>query len=210
MATKPTQEFVPIQEIRNGILVLKDGSLRAILMTSAVNLALKSTDEQQGTIFLFQNFLNSLDFSIQIVTQSRKLDIEPYLASLTEREGVVEEPLLKLQIREYQKFIASFTEQINVMKKHFFVVVPFTPSGISSTSKNPFSGLLGGNKNKTISKEDFAEHMSQLEQRVSLVQAGLSRVGVRSSLLGNEEAIELFYSIFNMGDGSSSLNAESN
>jgi hypothetical protein len=204
MASKPTQEFVPIKEIRDGIIILKDGSLRAILMTSAVNLALKSADEQQGTIYMFQNFLNSLDFSIQIVTQSRKLDIEPYLATLRKRQDVVEEPLLKLQIREYVQFIKNFTDQINVMKKHFFVVVSFVPSGMKSES-NPFAGLLGGNSNKTLSKEEFSEYASQLEQRVGLVKAGLSRIGVRSSQLENDEAIELFYNIFNMGEGSSSL-----
>jgi len=210
MSAKPTQEFVPIQEIRNGIIILKDGSLRAILMTSAVNLALKSYDEQQGTIFLFQNFLNSIDFSVQIVTQSRKLNIEPYIESLNKREKEVEEPLLKLQIHEYANFIRNFTEQINVMKKHFFVVVPFTPSGLSSKSKNPFADLFAKKGSTSIKPEDFAEYVSQLEQRVSLVQAGLSRVGVRSSLLGNEESIELFYSIFNMGEGTSSLKNNDN
>ncbi|MFT5359845.1 MAG: hypothetical protein ACI88L_000310 [Candidatus Paceibacteria bacterium] len=207
MKSKPTQDFVPIQEIRNGIIILKDGSLRAILMTSAVNLALKSNDEQQGTIYMFQNFLNSLDFSVQILVQSRKLDIKPYLNSLRDRGEVVEEPLLQLQIREYVNFIKNFTDQINVMKKHFFVVVSFIPSGATSKS-SPFSGLFGGNKNKKIEKEAFSEHFSQLEQRIALVKSGLSRVGVRSSLLGNEEAIELFYNIFNMGDGSSSINAD--
>ncbi len=204
MATKTTQEFIPIKEIRNGILVLKDGSLRAILMTSAVNLALKSNDEQQGTIYMFQNFLNSLDFSLQIIAQSRKLDIKPYLASLRDREVISEEPLLKLQIREYTNFIENFTDQINVMKKHFFVVIPLTPNPISK-GNNPFKDFFGSKKEDNLSKEDFSEYMSQLEQRDSLVQAGLSRIGVRSSLLGNEEAVELFYSIFNMGDGSSSL-----
>lgn len=207
MATKPTQEFIPIQEIRNGILVLRDGSLRAILMTSAVNLALKSADEQQGTVYLFQSFLNSLDFPIEIVAQSRKLDIKPYLEALNIRETVIEEPLLKLQIREYVSFVKNFTDQINVMKKHFFVVIPFTPNTVSSNS-SLISGLFGGKKAKTISAEDFGEYMSQLEQRISLVQSGLSRVGVKSSLLNNEESIELFYTIFNMGDGSSSLSMD--
>jgi len=208
MASKPTQDFIPLKETRDGIIILKDGSLRAILMTSAVNLALKSADEQQGTIYMFQNFLNSLDFSVQIIAQSRKLDIKPYLASLRARGEVVEEPLLQLQIREYVNFIKNFTDQINVMKKHFFVVVSLVPSGTSSGSSNPFSGIFGGNKEKTMNKEDFSENFSQLEQRVALVKSGLSRVGVRSSLLNNEESIELFYNIFNMGDGSSSLSID--
>jgi hypothetical protein len=207
MAPKPTQDFVPIKEIRDGVVILKDGSLRAILMTSAVNLALKSYDEQQGTIYLFQNFLNSLDFSIQIVTQSRKLDIGPYINSLQEREQEVEEPLLKLQIHEYTNFIKTFTDQINVMKKLFFVVIPFTPTTIDTSGKgNILKDLFGGSKSsETMSPEKFSEGLSQLEQRVSLVQSGLSRVGVQSTLLENEDAIELFYSMFNMGDGTTSI-----
>src|ERR1035437_3716475 len=123
---KATQEFVPIKEARDGIIVLKDGSLRALVLASSVNLSLKSADEQRATILQFQNFLNTLDFSTQISIQSRKLDIRPYLLLLENRMKVQNEPLLKLQTKEYIEFIKNFTESVSIMTKNFFVVVPYT------------------------------------------------------------------------------------
>src|SRR3990167_1194180 len=98
---KATQEFVPIKEVRDGVIVLKDGSLRAIVLANSINLSLKSSDEQKATIMQFQSFLNTLDFPIQISVQSRKLDIRPYLLLLENRMKVQSEPLLKLQTKEY-------------------------------------------------------------------------------------------------------------
>src|SRR6185295_10322471 len=121
---KATQEFVPIKEVRDGIVILKDESLRAIVLANSVNLSLKSEDEQKATILQFQNFLNTLDFPIQISVQSRKLDIRPYLLTLEERIKVQTEPLLKLQTKEYIGFIKNFTESVSIMTKNFFVVVP--------------------------------------------------------------------------------------
>src|SRR3989338_7300822 len=135
---KATQEFVPIKEIRDGIITLKDGGLRAVILANSVNLSLKSSDEQRATIFQFQNFLNSLDFSTQISVQSRRLDIRPYLLLLENRMKVQSEPLLKLQTREYIEFVRNFTESVSIMTKSFFVVVPYTHSNL-----RPSSGILG-------------------------------------------------------------------
>jgi hypothetical protein len=193
-----TQDFVPIKEIRDGVVILEDGGMRAVLMASAVNLSLKSNDEQEGTIYMFQNFLNSIDFSIQIVVQSRRLDIGPYLKTLEAREDAQVEPLLKVQTREYMQFIKNFTDEVNIMTKQFFVVVPYSASVVSA-KKGIFASLFG--KTTTNDKEDmFDEAKTQLEQRVGTVKSGLSRIGVRSTLLGTEEDIELFYKTFNPGD----------
>ncbi len=135
---KPAQDFVPIKEIRDGIMVLKDGSMRSILLASSLNFALKSADEQQSIIFQFQNFLNSLNFSIQIFVQSRRLDIRPYIALLEERLKEQVGDLMKMQTKEYIGFIKSFTESTNIMSKSFFVVVPYTPPVLGSSA--------GGNK----------------------------------------------------------------
>ncbi|MDO8658986.1 MAG: hypothetical protein Q7K54_00120, partial [Candidatus Parcubacteria bacterium] len=126
LKAKATQDFVPIKEIRDGIIVLKNGDLRAIVLANSVNLSLKSDNEQKATIAQFQNFLNTLDFSIQMSVQSRKLDIRPYLLLLEERIKVQTEPLIKLQTKEYIEFIRNFTESVNIMTKTFFVVVPYT------------------------------------------------------------------------------------
>ena len=136
ISAKATQDFVPIKEIRDGVIVTKDGSLQLILMASSLNIALKSEDEQAAIILQFQNFLNSLDFSLQIFIQSRKYDIRPYIALLEERERAQLNDLLKIQTREYISFIKSFTETTNIMSKNFFVVVPYAPSVLTSQKRD--------------------------------------------------------------------------
>lgn len=199
--SKTTQDFVPIKEIRQGVVVLKDGSLRTVVMVSSLNFALKSADEQQSIIMQFQNFLNSLDFSIQIFIQSRKLDIRPYIALLEGRLKDQVGDLIKIQTREYIGFIKNFTENSNIMTKSFFIVVPYTPAAIKTSGG--VAGVFGGNKsNDTPEKrlENFEEHRSQLEERTSVVEQGLTRCGIRTVQLGTEEIVELFYKIFNPGD----------
>jgi type IV secretory pathway VirB4 component len=198
---KTTQDFVPIKEIRQGIVVLKDESLRGIVIASSLNFALKSADEQQSILLQFQNFLNSLDFSIQIFIQSRKLDIRPYIALLENRLKEQVGDLLKIQTREYISFIKNFTENQNIMSKTFFVVVPYSPASLTTGGVSDFLG-----KKKTAQEsaekrlEMFEEHRSQLEQRMSVVTQGLVRCGIRTIELGTEEIVELFYKIFNPGD----------
>ena len=197
---KTTQEFVPIQEIRDGIVILKDGSMRAIILASSLNFALKSADEQDAIISQFQNFLNSLDFSIQIFIQSKKLDIRPYIALLEERYKEQITELMKIQTREYIEFIRTFVENSNIMTKGFFIVIPYLPP-LMTTSKNPVSNIFSKGKNNTIlENEKFEEYRSQLEQRVGVVEQGLVRCGIRVAELGTEEVVELYYKIFNPGE----------
>ncbi len=201
-SSKTTQDFVPIKEVRDGIVILKDGGMRSIIMASSLNFALKSSDEQKSIIFQFQNFLNSLDFSVQIFVQSKKLDIKPYLALLEERYKEQITELMKIQTREYIEFIRTFTENTNIMTKSFFVVIPYSPS-VLNTNNNVVVKLMGRTpKEKTPENADnFDENRSQLEQRVSVVEQGLVRCGIRVVGLGTEEIVELFYKIFNPGDG---------
>jgi len=198
-SSQATQDFVPIREVRDGIIVLKDGSLRAVLLTSSLNFSLKSEDEQKALILQFQNFLNSLEFSVQISIQSRKLDIRPYIALLEERYAAQTGELLKIQTREYIEFIKNFTESSNIMTKNFFVVVPYNPAIINSQGGiGGFFKKSGDAKSNAVAQ--FEENRSQLEQRIGVVVQGLSRVGVRVAQLGTEEAIELFYKAFNPGE----------
>jgi type IV secretory pathway VirB4 component len=203
-SSNSTQDFVPISEVRDGIVLLKDGSLRAILLASSINFALKSEDEQTAFLVQFQNFLNSLDFSVQILVQSRMLDIRPYVATLEEAYKKQLDDLMRVQIREYIEFIKSFTEAANIMSKNFFVVVPYAPSVLPGGKGGPLSFLpssLGGGGNKKDEHDtSFEESVSQLEQRLAIVQQGLIRAGVRTVQLGTEEAIELLYKMFNPGE----------
>jgi type IV secretory pathway VirB4 component len=199
--SRSTQDFVPISEVRDGVIVLKDGSLRAILLASSINFALKSEDEQTAFIVQFQNFLNSLDFSVEIFVQSRMLDIRPYVATLEAAYKEQLDELMRVQIREYIEFIKSFTEAANIMTKNFFVVVPYSPAVIGAGKKSgPLSMLPFGQKKTVEDDRTFEEQVSQLEQRISIVQQGLTRTGVRTVQLGTEEAIELFYKLFNPGE----------
>ncbi len=199
-ANKSTQEFVPVSEVRDGIVVLKNGNLRAVLLASSINFALKSEDEQTAFIVQFQNFLNSLDFSVQIFVQSRMLDIRPYVATLEAAYKEQLDDLMRIQIREYIEFIKSFTEAANIMTKNFFVVVPYEPATL--TKKGGIAGLnpFGKKKDEIDDNKTFEEQATQLEQRISIVQQGLIRTGVRTVQLGTEEAIELLYKMFNPGE----------
>jgi hypothetical protein len=191
--TEASQKFVPIKEIRDGVAILDDGSLRSVVMASSVNFALKSQDEQNSIIYQFQNFLNSLNFSIQIVIQSRKFDIRPYIVLLQARQREQTNDLLKIQTKEYIEFIKTFTEQYDIMTKNFFVVVPYSPAAVSVSS-----GMFGSKK-KNDKTERFEQARTQLEQRVSIVQQGLMRCGVRVIQLGTDELIEVYYRLFNPG-----------
>ena len=200
--SKSTQDFVPISEVRDGIVVLKDGGLRAVLLASSINFALKSEDEQTAFIVQFQNFLNSLDFTVQILIQSRSLDIRPYVATLEAAYKQQLDDLMRIQIREYIEFVKSFTEAANIMTKNFFVVVPYSPPLMGAGKSGPAALLPFNTAKEAVSNPDtvFAEAVTQLEQRISIVQQGLVRTGVRTVQLGTEEAIELLYKMFNPGE----------
>ncbi len=201
LSAKATQEFVPIQEIREGTIVQKDGGLRAVLAVSSVNLSLKSSDEQIATINQFQSFLNSVEFPVQIVVQSRRLDIRPYLLMLEGKMKEQNEPLLKLQTAGYISFVREFTEQVAIMRKYFYVVVPYDEAVLNS--KKGIGGLFSkrsGQEKRREEEASFEEKRTQLDERVSVIAGGLESCGVRTERLGTEAVIELFYKTFNPGD----------
>ncbi len=204
IASKASQDFVKIREIRDGIVVLKDGGLRAILMASSINFALKSEENQIAIIQQFQSFLNTVDFSVQIIVESRRFNINPYVAQLEERYGKQKNELLKIQTREYIQFVKKFTEGSNIMNKSFFVVVPYSPAILELKHGGKGVGIGKGVPGETSAEHSktasFEGHKSQLEQRVSVVEQGLVRTGVRVAQLGTEEIVELFYRLFNPGE----------
>ena len=209
MATKPagaTQQFVPVKEIRNGTIILKDGGYRGVLICSSINFGLKSADEQHAITLGFQNFLNTLDFSIQIVINSRKMDLRPYLALLAEKAPEQKTELMRIQLHEYVEFVRSFTDRANIMTKSFYVIVPYAPHVSAKDAVSFLKRLPGGKANESSStrsaaaETSFEESRAQLEQRLSLIAGGLSGTGVRAVPLGTEEIIELLYRSFNPGE----------
>lgn len=200
MATQSTtQSFVPVKEVRNGVIILKNGEYRGILMCSSLNFALKSETEQRAIIGGFQNFLNTLDFSVQINVHSRKMDLRPYLELLSARTEAQQSELMKIQVREYMQFIRGFSDNANIMTKMFYIVVPYTPAvSMQVKSAIPFFSKETSATQGTTSS--FDEYRIQLEQRMALVASGLASTGLRAVMLGTEEVIELLFRSFNLGE----------
>ncbi len=200
--TKATQSFVPVKEVRNGVVILKNDGYRGILMCSSINFALKGEDEQKAIIGGFQSLLNTLDFTIEIVVHSRKTDIRPYLALLETRMADQTTELMRLQLREYIAFIRNFIDSSDIMTKMFYVVVPYSPSvGGTASSAMSFLEKKGpASHTEGAAGSSFEEYRVQLEQRMALVVSGLAASGVRAIPLGTEEIIELLYRSFNLSE----------
>ena len=200
-AKNTTQTFVPLRDVKDNVVILKNGQMNMVMLASSINFALKSLDEQEAILRQFQSFLNTIDFSIQFYVQSRRLNIKPYLEQLQGREDKQDNDLMKIQLREYIQFVKTFVSEVDVMSKSFFIVVPYTPTSANiQNSLGGFKEVLGGKKNVYFDDKNFMEHKLQLEQRVALVEQGLSSIGVRTILLQNEELVELYYHIFNPGE----------
>ncbi len=191
MPKTSTQEFLEFEQIREGIIILKNKALRAILMVSSLNFALKSDEEQKAILYQFQEFLNSLDFSCQILIHSRKLNIAGYLDKLKEIEEKEENELLKIQIGDYRKFIEQIMAGGSVMQKTFYVIIPFylTEASRMMPTKIPL-------KVSTLSEEEFQRCKIQLLQRVEFTILGLKRCGLQAIPLNTLEIIELLWSFY--------------
>lgn len=204
---QPTQLLVDIEEIRDGVIVLKNGGLRRIIMTTGVNFDLKSEEEQGMITYAYQSLLNTLDFSVQFFIHSRKLNVEGYLAKLQDRESQETNELLKNQIAEYRNFIGSLVSENAIMNKSFFVIVPFDPvqapaavAGITGK----ITGLFGRKKAGAPAAQDEAErqrqlshNISQLQQRVDQVLSNLGAIGLQAAALDTQEILEFFYNLYN-------------
>lgn len=193
-----TLKYVDIKTIKDGVVVLRDGSLRSVLLVSSVNFDLKSSDEQIAIIGAYQNFLNSLDFPIQIVISSRKLNINPYTELLKEKAREQENELLKIQIIEYREFIKNLTEVTNIMSKYFYLIVPFAPVEDESEGMlGKISTVVHPSQNITEHEELFETYKNQLWQRVDHVAAALGGTGLHFTTLNTDELIELYYGMYN-------------
>ena len=189
MATT-TQEFLELDEIREGMVVLKDRTVRGVMLVSSQNFALKSDEEQDAVIAQFQSFLNSLDFSVQIVVQSRKLNLTGYLDQLKELEVNQKNDLLKALTQDYHAFVERLIAGSSIMTKNFFVVVPFSLlETVSLDSQRHIPKITGG-----LSDDDLQRMKTQLWQRMEFVALGLRRMGLKVAPLNSEELIELFWS----------------
>ncbi len=192
MATT-TQQFLEIKDIKEGVIILKNNALRGVLMVSSLNFALKSTEEQDATIYQFQQFLNSLDFSCQILVQSRKLNITGYLDKLEELEKKKKSDLLRVQTAEYRKFVESLVREGTIMTKNFYIIVPYSileTKGVTTAKKLRKVAV------PVLSEEEFQRCRNQLWQRMEFLGLGLRRCGLTVIPLTTPELIELFWSLY--------------
>lgn len=193
-----TQKYVDVEELRDGMIILKSGALRSVLLVSSLNFDLKSSQEQEAIIAQYQSFLNSLDFPVQIVVQSRRFNIAPYMAQLDEQERQQENELLRFQIGEYKGFIKNLSEVSNIMSKFFYIVVPFAPAEDKASGFfSKMAGIFSPKQASGSKGELFETYKSQMLQRVDHVAQALSATGVRVTQLNTEELIELLYNSYN-------------
>lgn len=202
----PTQQFIEVDHVRDGVIVLKNGTLRQILLVSGINFDLKSEEEQEAITFAYQNFLNSIDFPVQIFIHSRKLNIGKYIENLSQLEIKEQNPLLRNQIAEYREFIRSFVTKNAIMDKKFFVIVPFDPVRLpvaaTATTRKLF-GFLSKTKTAPVTHASIAEdpayqqYLGQLGQRTDQIIAGLNQIGLRAVPLNDGEITELLYNLYN-------------
>ncbi len=193
-----TQAYMPIAEIKDGVVVLKDGTLRAVLITSSINFALKSEDEQNALISSYVGFLNSIDFPLQIVVQSRKLQIQTYLEKLLAIEKTQKNELLRVQTADYRAFVKELVDIGQIMTKRFYVVVPYDPlSNKKKSFWSRFKEAIRPSVSLRIKEERFQDRKRELDMRLRQVQAGLGGMGLEVAQLDTQALIELYYTTYN-------------
>jgi hypothetical protein len=191
----PTQSFIPVDVIKEGIMIMKNKSLRGVILASSLNFALKAEDEQEAIIYQFQDFLNSLDFQTQILVQSRRINMTGYIEKIKGFEKNQKNELLKLQTTEYRKFIEEIIGEGSIMTKQFYLVIPYFPL----TELVNFAADTEGSKEK-LTEQKFQAAKYQLWQRMEFVAMGLKRCGIRSAPLKTAEIVELLWASYHLNE----------
>ncbi len=193
-----SQRFLSVSEIRQDTLVMKDATLRAVLMVSSINFSLKNEDEQNAIISSYVGFLNGLDHPLQVVIQSRELYIKPYLQDLLKREREQVNELLRAQIADYRSFITELVDMGEIMSKNFYVIVPYDPlSNKQKSFWSRFSEVLNPAVTVKLKAERFAKRKYDLDQRVRQVESGLHSIGLEVVRMDTQSLVELLYSTYN-------------
>ena len=197
-----TQAYLDIAEIKEGTIIMRDGSLRAVLVVSSINFSLKSAQEQNALINSYQNFLNGLEFPIQILMQSRKLDIHPYLDKLRSVMQQQTNELLRMQTQEYVEYIGKLIEFASIMNKTFYVIIPLTTIAVKTGFMSRISNLFNPAAEITLKKQDFEKGRDELLKRINQITSGLAGMGMKTIGLNTEELVELMYNSYNLNTAS--------
>ncbi len=199
-SNKSTQNTLLITEIKDGVVIMRDGSLRGVILGSAINFDLMSSQEQDAVEFAYQGFLNSLHFPIQIVIKSQKIDLDSYLEKLQGLRTNQPNDLLGVLMEDYIANIRSLVDDVNIMDKQFYIVVPFFPPQKIQKTTSLITGLKEAFQPTpmiSISEEEFHQYKQELSQRMALVSSGMGQMGIRALALGTQELIDLYYGWYN-------------
>jgi type IV secretory pathway VirB4 component len=197
---KSTQNTLLISEIKDGVVVMRDGSLRGVILGSAINFDLMSPEEQTGVEFAYQGFINSLHFPVQIVIKSQRIDITKYLEKLDSLRSEQPNELLRTLMEDYTANIKALIEEVNIMDKQFYVVVPYFPPLVEQKKISLIEGLRAAIQSApviTVAEDDFRKYKQELSQRMALVANGLTQMGIRALSLGSQELVDLYYTWYN-------------
>lgn len=206
MANEPsTTDLIQLKELRDGVIILKDDSLRGVIQVSAINFELRSSDEQAAILQQYASFLNSIDFPVQMIVHSRRFDISEYLANVQAASDLLTNELLKVQAVEYIRFINELSTLSNIMSKNFYIVIP-----LSVVSTKEGKGVIAGMKDmlsmfkksktsaqQTVTAEQLTTYKGQLQQRADLIIGGLSGMGLKGHMLEQDELLKLFNDLYN-------------
>ena len=197
----PSQLFLDVAEIRDDVVILRDGTLRAVLLVSSINFALKSVDEQNAIVQAYMQFLNGLDFPIQVVIQSRRMNIDTYLRQLQASENEQQNELLKRQITDYRDFIKQLVQLGEIMQKRFYIVVPLNPAVDQSSTQKGFVQRIGDILSPVVTTKISADRFTKLNfdlgLRVNQIIGGLSSMSLNAVQLDTQSLIELLYTVYN-------------
>ncbi len=206
LANKPpavsTQQYLDIAEIRDDLVILRDGTIRSVLLVSSINFALKSIDEQNAIVQAYMQFLNALEFPIQVLIQSRRMNIDSYMNQITESEKTLNNDLLKRQIKDYRDFVLQLVKLGDIMQKRFYVIVPYSPLDKSGGgTQRGFFQRLGDVLSPTIagklSEDKFQKMKFDIGLRINQIVGGLSSMSLNAIQLDTQSLIELYYTVYN-------------
>ncbi len=193
-----TQRYLDIAEIREDVVVLKDGTMRAVIMVSSLNFALKSEDEQTALIQSYMSFLNGLEFPLQIVIQSRRMNIDSYITSLKTQGKKTENDALRAQIGDYLSFIQELVTLGEIMQKRFYVVVPYDPKRNKAKSFwQRLASAVSPIARLKLKGKEFDERKDELVSRAQLILGQLNSMGLQAVPLDTQGLIELYYTVYN-------------
>lgn len=197
----PSQKFLDVAEIRDDIVIMRDGTLRVVLLVSSINFSLKSVDEQNAIVQAYMQFLNGLDYPIQVVIQSRRMNIDHYMTQLDESERNQQNDLLKRQIKDYKAFVKQLVDLGDIMQKRFYVVVPLNPAIDKGTVQKGFVQRISDIFSPTIvgklTEERFQKLKFELSLRVNQIIGGLSSMSLNAAQLDTQSLIEMLYTVYN-------------